>query len=73
MTPSISLHFLPKLVATFKAESFRVSKDSSPVVVFPAVHPDVGDVEIHDDGDKLTVVIGNFTHSCGQGHWPNDG
>ncbi|MDP9140467.1 MAG: hypothetical protein M3O62_06720 [Pseudomonadota bacterium] len=23
----------------------------------------MGDIEIYDDGDELTVVVGNFTHS----------
>jgi hypothetical protein len=63
MAPSITSHLLPKLAATFRAGSFRVSEGSQPVAVFPAVHPDVGDVEIHDDGNELTVVVGKFTHS----------
>lgn len=63
MAPSISSHLLPKLAAHFPASSFRVSEAMPPVVVFPAVHPEVGNVEIHDDGDELTVVVGNFTHS----------
>jgi hypothetical protein len=29
---------------------------------FPAAHPEVGDIEIYDDGDELTVVYGHFTH-----------
>ena len=31
------------------------------------MHPDVGDIQIYDDGDELTVVAGNFTH----GHFSN--
>ena len=31
------------------------------------MHPDVGDVEIYDDGNELTVVAGKFTH----GHFSN--
>lgn len=34
-----------------------------PAVVIPAVHPDVGDIKIFDDGDEATVIAGNFTHS----------
>jgi hypothetical protein len=30
--------------------------------VFAAVHPDVGDVQIFDDGSEVTLVAGNFTH-----------
>jgi len=35
---------------------------AAPFAIFPAVHPDVGDIEIYDDGDELTVVVGKFTH-----------
>jgi len=30
--------------------------------VFPAIHPQVGEIQIHDDGDEITLVAGNFTH-----------
>lgn len=33
------------------------------VVVIPAAHPDVGDIQIFDDGDEFTIIVGNFTHS----------
>ena len=36
-------------------------------MTFPAKHSDVGDVEIHDDGDEITLIAGNFTH----GHFSN--
>ncbi len=35
--------------------------------MFPAVHPAVGNLEIYDDGNELTLVAGNFTH----GHFSN--
>ncbi len=38
-----------------------------PSVTFPAIHPDVGDIKIHDDGSELTLIAGNFTH----GHFLN--
>jgi hypothetical protein len=31
-------------------------------VVFPAAHPEVGDVSIWDDGDEATVAVGEITH-----------
>src|SRR5262249_32508638 len=45
----------------------RIGSSPPPCAVFPAVHPDVGDIQIYDDGDELTVVLGNFTH----GHFAN--
>jgi hypothetical protein len=32
-------------------------------VVFLAAHRDVGDIEIQDDGNELTVTVGKFTHT----------
>jgi len=32
------------------------------VLRIPERHPDVGGVEICDDGDELSVVVGRFTH-----------
>jgi hypothetical protein len=46
----------PKLAADFRDGT----------VVFPAAHPEVGDVEFHNDGDELTVVLGNFTTRTSQ-------
>ncbi|HEX8200728.1 MAG TPA: hypothetical protein VF590_09590, partial [Isosphaeraceae bacterium] len=40
----------------------RVESTPHVKVVFPAVHPEVGDIEIYDDEVELTVVAGNFTH-----------
>jgi len=34
-----------------------------PIAVFPAAHPDVGDIEIFDDDDEITVYLGKFTHT----------
>jgi hypothetical protein len=37
--------------------------------VFAAVHPEVGDVKIFDDGSEVTLIAGNFTH----GHFSDFG
>lgn len=58
---------IPKLRKRFAARAFRVTGAAQPCVVFPPVHPDVGPIEIHDDGTELTLVTGNFTH----GHFSN--
>jgi hypothetical protein len=46
----------------FPGRDMRLGAPPSPCIAFPAIHPDVGDVEIYDDGDELTVVLGRFTH-----------
>ncbi|MCI0739396.1 MAG: hypothetical protein L0Y72_10155 [Gemmataceae bacterium] len=63
----ISAVLIPKLRARFPGRGLRVSSPPSPSAVFPAIHPEVGDIQIYDDGDELTVVAGNFTH----GHFSN--
>ena len=60
----ISDYLTPKLKARFSDRSMKLAKaGEGPVAVFPAIHPDVGDVEIFDDGDEITVVLGRFTHT----------
>jgi len=56
-----------KLIARVK-ERFPHAKaifgaPPKPSVVFPALHPEVGDIEIYDDGSELTLIAGHFTHS----------
>jgi hypothetical protein len=58
---------IPKLQRDFPGRGLRGAARSSPCAVFPAIHPEVGDLEIYDDGDELTVVAGRFTH----GHFSN--
>jgi hypothetical protein len=54
---------LPLLQKRFPNRGLRLGIPPHACAVFPAVHPEVGDVEIYDDGDELTLVAGNFTHS----------
>ena len=51
-------YLIPKLEVHF-AGHFHVS---GTVVTFPEKHPAVGNVEVRDDGDELTLYAGNFTH-----------
>jgi hypothetical protein len=53
---------LVALKQKFSAQSFRVSDDDKIVAVFPAAHPQVGDVKIWDDGNEATMEIGKITH-----------
>jgi hypothetical protein len=53
---------LPALIANFPDRGFQA--DEPPMIgVFPAAHPEVGDVTIYDDGDEATVYIGEITHT----------
>jgi hypothetical protein len=52
---------VPELEKKFGAGSFRTGE--SPLVVFPAKHPDVGDVRIWDEGGEAVLVIGDITDS----------
>lgn len=58
----ISEVLIPKLHERFSERGLCITKPPA-CAVFPAIHPAVGDIEIFDDGDELTVVAGNFTHS----------
>lgn len=53
---------LPALQAKFPDCGFRLGELANVVGAFPAVHPEVGDVTIWDDGDEATVGVGEITH-----------
>lgn len=59
----ISEVLLPKLRVRFPSRNLRTDKPPCPFAIFPEIHSEVGNVEIYDDGDELTVVVGNFTHT----------
>lgn len=63
----LSALLLPTLHERFPNRGLREGDTPGVCAVFPAIHPDVGDIQIYDDGDELTVVAGNFTH----GHFSN--
>jgi hypothetical protein len=63
----ISDVLVSKLQERFPGRGLRNASAPAPFAVFPAIHPEVGDIQIYDDGDELTVVAGNFTH----GHFSN--
>lgn len=46
----------------FAARSRRFGSPPAPVVVFPAAHPEVGDLSVCDGDDEATVAIGRLTH-----------
>jgi hypothetical protein len=63
----IAAKLIPRLQGRFPDRGGRFDLSSKPCVVFPAMHTDVGDLEIFDDGWELIVVAGRFTH----GHFSN--
>ena len=58
----ISDRLLPALKRHFPEHDFTIGETPQPCAIFSAIHPEVGNIEIHDDGDELTVYLGNFTH-----------
>jgi hypothetical protein len=65
---------IPRLHAAFPAADmqFDVKTGSGPaLVVFPAKHPEVGELVIYDWDDQYVVFIGNFTH-LHFGDWDTD-
>lgn len=59
----IAANLIPALQERFRDRGLRISEASPPVATFPAIHPDVGDIVVCDDGDEVTVYLGNFTHA----------
>jgi hypothetical protein len=59
----ISDSLIPKLQQRFPSRGLKVGAPPQPCATFPAIHPEVGDVVISDDGYELTLEAGNFTHS----------
>lgn len=57
-----------ELKRRFPERGLHVDPGSPQRAVFPAVHPEVGEVAIYDDEQELTIVYGNFTH-CHYGPW----
>jgi hypothetical protein len=58
----ITEKLIPRLQERFPDRPLKLGTPPAPVAVFAAAHPDVGDVQIFDDGSELTLVAGKFTH-----------
>lgn len=61
-------NLVDELVKRFPGRGLRLESEAKRRAVFPAAHPDVGDIIILDDDEELMVVYGNFTH-CHYGAW----
>jgi hypothetical protein len=55
-------HLIPKLEEHFPNRGLRVETSPEARAVFSAMHPEVGNVEIHEDGNEIIIYLGNFTH-----------
>ncbi len=47
----------------------------NPIIKFAAAHPDVGDLTVYDDGEDLTIYVGDITHvhfGCYEDDWSED-
>ena len=62
MAATLSSTLIPRLQARFPGQGMRVHEGARPVVTFPPLHPEIGDLTICDDGHELTLCLGNFAH-----------
>lgn len=53
---------LPALRERFPGRPFVEAAPPQPIAVFPASHPAVGDLQILDEGNEATVIVGAHTH-----------
>src|SRR4051812_35246246 len=58
----ITERLIPRLQQRFPDRSLKVGAPPAAVAIFAAAHPDVGDVQIFDDGSEVTLIAGKFTH-----------
>ena len=62
MIDSLWQKLKPKLLARFPDRGLLLHEGKETVASFPAAHPEVGDLRIDDDGDELTISVGQLTH-----------
>ncbi len=60
---SLSQRFLAELNWFFPETDLDITYTDRLEVVFPAKHPDVGEIHVSLDGDEITVGIGTFYHA----------
>ena len=53
---------LPELLTRFPYRGFQTENSGNAIGVFPATNPEVGNVQVCDDGDQATLFIGELTH-----------
>jgi hypothetical protein len=55
-------YLIPALVEKYGSQSFKAGHRPEPIAIFPAAHPEVGNLVIYDDGCEATVCVGEITH-----------
>ena len=53
---------IPALRESFPTESFIFSEPPQPIASLPAPYPEIGRLDIYDDGDEATVDLTEITH-----------
>jgi hypothetical protein len=59
---AISDALIPELRVRFANRGLRCGSPPDPVAVFPAQCEGLGDLKILDDGDEVTIYLGDVTH-----------
>ena len=59
----ISDRLIPRLRDRFPKRPGTFGVPPAPAAVFRAAHPEVGDVQVFDDGGAVLLIVGHFTHS----------
>lgn len=62
MSSTLSHALISKLRFSFGDIAMTIYPDNHKFAVFTAVHREIGDFILYDDGDELTLCLGNFTH-----------
>jgi hypothetical protein len=58
----ITQTLLAALRAHFPNRELRLGTPPEPAIIIPAQHPAVGNISLWDDGDEVTLEIGDITH-----------
>lgn len=53
---------IPGIQKAFRGWEMTINPVENPIVRFPAVQKEVGDVLVYDDGDEATVCVESITH-----------
>jgi hypothetical protein len=51
---------LPELYSQFPESDMEPGRDPEPIAIFPCAHEYVGDIEIWDEGDSVSLAIGDL-------------